>query len=160
RIDRPARSSSSTGRSAIRRAGVSAAPASLRGGPKPRAVHPRGAAAPEAPAAGGRAGVPQRAPCLCGGVSLCAPPADTPDRPEVLDVVDQRSAGQRHQQGPVRTGPDAAGEREDVLRALRGLVLDEVSLVYDHAPEAEVTEPAHVAVENLVVEHDDIGESV
>ena len=35
-----------------------------------------------------------------------------------------------------------------------------MSLVHDHAAEAEVTEPAHVAVENLVVEHDDIGEAV
>ncbi len=47
-----------------------------------------------------------------------------------------------------------------MLRALRGLVLDEVGLVHDHAAEAEVAEPAHVAVENLVVEHDDIGEAV
>ena len=35
-----------------------------------------------------------------------------------------------------------------------------MSLVHDHAAEAEVTEPAPVAVENLVVEHDDIGEAV
>jgi len=47
-----------------------------------------------------------------------------------------------------------------VLRALRGLVLDEVSLVHDHPTEAEITEPAHVAVEHLVVEHDDVGEAV
>ena len=47
-----------------------------------------------------------------------------------------------------------------MLRALRGLVLDEVSLVHDHAAEAEITEPAHVAVEHLVVEHDDVGEAV
>ena len=39
-----------------------------------------------------------------------------------------------------------------MLRALRGLVLDEVRLVDDHAAEAEVPEPAHVAVEHLVVE--------
>ena len=47
-----------------------------------------------------------------------------------------------------------------MLRALRGLVLDEVGLVHDHAAEAEVAEPAQVAVEHLVVEHDDVGEAV
>jgi len=35
-----------------------------------------------------------------------------------------------------------------------------VSLVHDHAAEAEITEPAHVAVEHLVVEHDNVGEAV
>ena len=49
---------------------------------------------------------------------------------------------------------------QDVLRALRGLVLDEVRLVDDHAAEAEVAEPAHVAVEHLVVDDDDVGEAV
>ena len=49
---------------------------------------------------------------------------------------------------------------EHVLRALRGLVLDEVRLVDDHAAEAEVAEPADVPVEHLVVDDDDVGEAV
>ena len=49
---------------------------------------------------------------------------------------------------------------QHVLRALRGLVLDEVRLVDDHAAEAEVADPAHVAVEHLVVDDDDVGEAV
>ena len=55
---------------------------------------------------------------------------------------------------------DPVGQLEHVLRALRGLVLDEVRLVDDHPAEAEVAEPAHVTVEHLVVEHDGIGEAV
>ena len=47
-----------------------------------------------------------------------------------------------------------------MLRALRGLVLDEVRLVDDHAAEAEVAEPADVPVEHLVVDDDDVGEAV
>ena len=47
-----------------------------------------------------------------------------------------------------------------MLRTLGGLVLDEVRLVDDHAAEAEVAEPPHVAVEHLVVDHDDVGEAV
>ena len=35
-----------------------------------------------------------------------------------------------------------------------------MGLVHDHAAEVEVAEPAHVPVEQLVVEHDDIGEAV
>ena len=35
-----------------------------------------------------------------------------------------------------------------------------MSLVHDHAAEAEITEPPQVAVEYLVVEHDDVGEAV
>ncbi len=112
-------------------------------------------------AVGGRqAGVLERVGQLVEGLGVVDPAEELPDRPEVVDVVDQRGAGQRHQQGPRRTGPDAVGEREDALRALRGLVLDEVGLVHDHAAEVEVAEPAHVAVEHLVVEYDDIGEAV
>ena len=51
-------------------------------------------------------------------------------------------------------------ELQHVLRALRGLVLDEVRLVDDHAAEAEVAEPADVPVEDLVVDDDDVGEAV
>jgi hypothetical protein len=35
-----------------------------------------------------------------------------------------------------------------------------VRLVDDHAAQAEVAEPSHVAVEHLVVDDDDVGESV
>ena len=91
---------------------------------------------------------------------LVDPAEELPDRPEVLDVVDQRGAGQRHQQRPRGAGPDPLGELQDVLGALGRLVLDEVRLVDDHAAEAEVAEPADVAVEHLVVDDDDVGEAV
>ena len=92
---------------------------------------------------------------------LVVDPAEVlPDRPEVLDVVDQGRAGQREQQRPARAGADALGELEHVLRALRGLVLDEVGLVDDHRAEAEVAQPADVAVEHLVVDDHDVGEAV
>ena len=88
------------------------------------------------------------------------PAEELPDRAEVLDVVDQRRAGQRHQQRPRDPGADPLGELEHVLRALRGLVLDEVRLVDDHAAEAVVAEPADVPVEHLVVDDHDVGEAV
>ena len=47
-----------------------------------------------------------------------------------------------------------------MLGALGGLVLDEVGLVDDHALEAELAEPSDVTVEDLVVDHDDVGEAV
>ncbi|HSS90121.1 MAG TPA: hypothetical protein VLL69_12450, partial [Streptosporangiaceae bacterium] len=78
----------------------------------------------EASVGGRQAGVLERVCQLFEGLAIVDPAEELPDRPEVVDVVDQRGAGQRHQQGPVRTGPDAAGEREDVLGTLRGLVLD------------------------------------
>ena len=57
-------------------------------------------------------------------------------------------------------GAQPLGELEHVARALRGLVLDEVRLVDDHALEAEAAEPADVPVEDLVVDDDDVGERV
>src|SRR5205814_5865328 len=69
----------------------------------------------EAPVGGRQAGVLKRVHQLVEGLAVVDPAEELPDRPEVLDVVDQRGAGQRHQQGPVGTGPDAVGEREDVL---------------------------------------------
>ena len=88
------------------------------------------------------------------------PAEELPDGGEVLDVVDQRRPGQGHQQRVHHPPPDALGELQHVLRALGGLVLDEVRLVDDHPAEAEVSEPAHVAVEHLVVDDDDVGEAV
>ena len=72
----------------------------------------------------------------------------------------ERRAGEGHEEGPRGAGPDARGELQDVLRALVGLVLDEVRLVHDHAVEAEVADPTHMAVEHLVVHDDDVGETV
>ena len=109
---------------------------------------------------GCQAGVVERVHQRAERLVVVDPAEELPDRPEVVDVVDQRGAGKRHQQRPDRTGPDAVGQREDVLRALRRLVLDEVGLVHDHAAEAEIAEPAQVPVEQLVVEHDDVGEAV
>ncbi len=116
---------------------------------------------------GVEAGVDRRAAGLLEGLHqpgqrllVVDPAEELPDRPEVLDVVDQRGAGQRHQQRVGAAGPDPLGELEHVLGALRLLVLDEVRLVHDHAAEAEVAEPADVAVEHLVVDDDDVGEAV
>ena len=107
-----------------------------------------------------QAGLLERVHQLGERLLVVDPAEELPDRPEVLDVVDQRGAGERHQQRPRGAGPDALGELQHVLRALRGLVLDEVRLVDDHAAEAEVAEPADVAVEHLVVDDDDVGEAV
>ncbi len=93
-------------------------------------------------------------------LALVDPPEELPDRPEVLDVVDQRRSGERHEQRPRRAGPDALGHGEDVPRALGRRVLDEVRLVDDHAAEAQLAQPAPVAVEHLVVDDDDVGETV
>ena len=113
------------------------------------------------PRVGGRqAGLLERVHQLGERLLLVDPAEELPDGPEVLDVVDQRGAGEGHQQRARDAGPDALGELQHVLRALGGLVLDEVRLVDDHAAEAEVAEPAHVAVEHLVVDDDDVGEAV
>ena len=62
--------------------------------------------------------------------------------------------------GRGRARADPLGQLQHVLGPLRRLVLDEVRLVEDHAPEAEVAEPADVPVEHLVVDDDDVGEAV
>ena len=49
---------------------------------------------------------------------------------------------------------------QDVLGALGLLVLDEVGLVDHHRAEAELPQPADVAVEDLVVDDHDVGEAV
>ena len=153
-------SSSSTGRSAIRRAGMSAATSTLRRRTMPIST---------TRVAGGRveARVGRRQPGLLelvhqlGQRLLVVDPAEElPDRVEVLDVVDQRRAGQRHQQRPRGARPDPLGEVEDVLGALGLLVLDEVRLVDDHRAEPEVAEPPDVPVEDLVVDDHDVGEAV
>ena len=120
-------------------------------------------------AAGGRvepevgrrqAGLLERVHQLAERLLVVDPAEELPDRPEVLDVVDQRGAGQGHQQRPGGAGPDPLGQLEHVLRALGGLVLDEVRLVDDHAAEPEVPEPADVPVQHLVVDDHDVGEAV
>ena len=55
---------------------------------------------------------------------------------------------------------DPLGDLDDVLGALRLLVLDVVGLVDDHAAEAVVADPVDVPVEDLVVDHHDVGEPV
>ncbi len=88
------------------------------------------------------------------------PAEELPDRAEVLDVVDQRRAGECHQQRPRRAGPDPVGQLEHVLRALRSLVLDEVRFVDHHAAKADVAQPADMAIEHLVVHDHDVGEGI
>ena len=110
---------------------------------------------------GGReAGLLERRHQGVARLALLDPAEDLPDRPEVLDVVDQRGAGQRHQQRPRDALADPLRDLEDVLRALGLLVLDVVRLVDDQAAEAVLAHPADVAVEDLVVDHDDVGEPV
>src|SRR3954465_12184826 len=127
RIDRPAFSSSSTGRSAMRRAGMSAATSTLRRRTMPRATTHRGGGGGkpgaggggvEAGGGGGQAGLLQRVHQLAERLRVVDPAQELPDRPEVLDVVDQRGPGQGHQQGPRDAGPDALGELQHVLRTL------------------------------------------
>ena len=91
---------------------------------------------------------------------LVDPAEELPDRLEVLDVVDQRGAGEGHEQRVGAAGADPLGQLQHVLRALRGLVLDEVGLVDHHAAEAVLPQPADVPVEDLVVDDDDVGEAV
>ena len=88
------------------------------------------------------------------------PAEELPDRPEVVDVVDERRAGQRHQQRPRDPAAHPLGDLDDLLRALRLLVLDVVRLVDHHAAEAVLAHPADVTVEHLVVDHHDVGEAV
>ena len=93
-------------------------------------------------------------------LALVDPAQELPDGAEVVDVVDQRGSGQGHQQRTGGAEPDALGKVEDMLRPLRVLVLDEVRLVDDHAVEPEVAEPSDMAIEDLVVDDDDVGEAV
>ena len=91
---------------------------------------------------------------------LLDPAEELPDGAEVLDVVDQRGAGEGHQQRPRHPAADPLGDLQHVLGALRLLVLDVVGLVDDHAAEAVVADPADVPVEDLVVDHHHVGEAV
>ena len=144
----------------MRRGGMSAATSTLRRRTMPRSTtHWRAAA--EKPGIGGRqAGGGQGVHQLGERLLVVDPAEELPDGEEVLDVVDQRRAGEGHEQRARGEGPDALGEPQHVLRALRGLVLDEVRLVDDHPAEAELAEPADVPVEHLVVDDDDVGEAV
>ena len=109
---------------------------------------------------GGQAGLLQRRHQVVPGLALLDPSEELPDRPEVLDVVDQRGAGQRHQQRPRDPLADPLGDLDDVLGPLRLLVLDVVRLVDHHAAEPVVADPVDMPVEHLVVDHDDVGEPV
>ena len=108
----------------------------------------------------GEAGVLEGLHQVVARLLVVDPAQELPDRLEVLDVVDQRRPGERHEERPRDAGPDPLRELQDVLGPLRGLVLDEVRLVDDHAAEAEGAEPADVPVEDLVVDDDDVGEAV
>ena len=108
----------------------------------------------------GQVGLLQRLHQTRQRLGVVDPAQELPDRAEVLDVVDQRGAGERHQQRAGGPGAEPLGELEHVARALRRLVLDEVRLVDHHAAEAERAEPADVPVEDLVVDDDDVGEGV
>jgi len=95
-----------------------------------------------------------------GRPALLDPAEELPDRPEVLDVVDQRGTGQRHRERPGSALAHPVGDRQDVLGSLGLAVLDEVGLVDHHPAQAVLTEPGRVPVEDLVVDHDDVGEAV
>ncbi len=108
----------------------------------------------------GQSGLGERVQQVRARLGRVDPAEELPDREEVLDVVDQRGAGQRHHQRLRRERPDPVGELEDVPGTLRRLVLDEMRLVDDHTAESEVAEPPLVAVEHLVVDDHDVGEAV
>jgi hypothetical protein len=110
---------------------------------------------------GGRhPGLLERGHQVVRGFAFLDPAQELPDRPEVLDVVDQRGAGQGHQQRSCQPPLDPLGDVEDVLRSLRLLVLDVVRLVDHHAAEPVVADPVDMPVEHLVVDHHDVGEPV
>jgi hypothetical protein len=88
------------------------------------------------------------------------PAEELPDREEVLDVVDQRRAGQRHQQRPLGAFRDPLRQLQHGAGALGALVLDEVRLVDDHPAEAEGAEPAHMPVQYVVVDDDEVREGI
>ena len=94
------------------------------------------------------------------GFLVADPAEELPDREEVLDVIDQGRSGQGHQQRPDGPQPDPLGELQYVARPLGALVLDEVRLVHDHPAESKTAEPADVPVQHLVVDDDDVGETV
>ena len=160
RIDLPSLSSSSTGRSAIATGRDVRGHVDLATPHDPHVHHAPARGRAEAAIDRRQLGLLERVHQLAARLLVVDPAEELPDGPEVLDVVDQRSPGQRHQQRPPGEGPDALGEFQHVLRALRGLVLDEVRLVDDHPAEAEVADPVDVAIEHLVVDDDDVGEAV
>ncbi len=129
---------------------------------------PHDAHVDDAPACRGvEAGIAGHEPGLLqGGHQLPArllvvdPAQELPDGPEVLDVVDQRGSRERHHQRAADPATDPLGDLQHVLGALRGLVLDEVRLVDDHAAEAELAQPTDVPIEDLVVDDDDVREAV
>ena len=102
----------------------------------------------------------QRPHQLTDRLGLVDPAQELPDRREVLDVVDQRCAGQGHEQRVGGPRADALGELQDVLGPLRLPVLDVVRLVDHHRAQTQLSEPAHMPVEHLVVDDDDVREAV
>ncbi len=139
---------------------MSAATSTLRRRTMPEVDHGAARGRVEARVGGRQAGLLERDHQLAQRLLVVDPAQELPDRPEVLDVVDQRGAGQRHHQRPVGALADLLGDLEDVLGALRRLVLDEVRLVDHHAAEAVLADPADVPVEHLVVDDHDVGEAV
>ena len=159
-IERPRSSSSSTGTSAMRRAGMSAATSTFLRRTMPMSITDLRAAAKKPGSAGVRPVSSSRAMSSAQRLLVVDPAEELPDRAEVLDRVDERRAGERHHQRPGVRGADVAAQREHVLAALRLEVLDEVRLVDDHALEAEPAEPADVPVEDLVVDDHDVAERI
>src|SRR3954466_9600008 len=114
----------------------------------------------EAGVGGRETGLLEHVHQLAERLGVVDPAEELPGAPAVLDVVDQRGAGEGHQEGPRGTGSDALRELQHVLRALGRIALDEVHVVDDHAAEPEAAQPPHVAIEHFVVDHDDVGKAV
>ena len=161
RIERPTASSSSTGRSAMRRAGMSAATSTLRRRTMPMSITLRARGGVEPGVGRGQPGL------LEGGPSAAPSGFFSSIQPRNCQIA-RKSSMSLISGVPVSAISSGRAMRarirsescEHVLRALGGLVLDEVRLVDDHAAEAEVAEPADVAVEHLVVDDHDVGEAV
>src|SRR5699024_7021503 len=105
----------------------------------------------ELPVCRGDADLLEPLPKFPAGTVFIDPAEETPDRVEVLHFVDERGTGERDEERIGDLASDLFGEREDVLRSLRGEVLDEVRLVNNHSLEPEITHPPQVSVEDLVV---------
>ena len=161
RIERPASSSSSTGRSAIRRAGMSAATSTLRRRTMPRSITLAAGGGVEAEVGRSQPRLLERRPSArpSGFFSSIQPRNCQMALKSSMSLISGVPVS-AISSGRAVAGPDPVGELQDVLGALGRLVLDEVRLVDDHAAEAEVAEPPDVTVEHLVVDDDDVGEPV
>ena len=88
------------------------------------------------------------------------PAQELPNHAEVFDLVDERSSRQGNQQRVLQTCANCSCNSLNVLGALGLFVLDEVGLIDHHSPKIKFGQPAHVAIENVVVHDKNIAERI